>query len=117
MLNAISEKLLAKILSVGAALTTIFIVSGSVTDPVNTPKLVAIGITGFAAIGVLYSAGIAKYLKANKLSMFLATFFVLSMLLWLFSLITTIKKRMVIKIVMTLGYLKRLIACVNPFAI
>ena len=85
MLNAISEKLLAKILSIGAAVTTILIVSGSVTDPVNTPKLVAIGITGFAALGVLYSTGIANYFKTNKVPVFLTSFFILSMLLSLLS--------------------------------
>lgn len=56
MLNSINEKLLSKIIAVGAAFTTIFLVSGSVTDPVNVTKLVALGVFSFAAIGVLLSS-------------------------------------------------------------
>lgn len=78
MINAISEKLLAKILSVGAALTTILIVSGSVTDPVNAPKLVAIGVTGFAAFGVLLVSGFRDFAKNNKWVLALVGAFVLA---------------------------------------
>ena len=85
MLNAISEKFMAKILSIGSALTTIVIVSGSVTDPVNTPKLVAIGITGCAALGVLFASGIHIFFKLNKLEVLLGGLFVFSMLITLIS--------------------------------
>ena len=53
MLNKAEEKLLSKIVGFGAAFTTIFIISGSVTDPVNVTKLVSLGVTSFAALGVL----------------------------------------------------------------
>lgn len=53
MLSLYAEKLLAKILSYGSALTTILVVSKTVTDPVNAPKLVSLGIVGASAIGVL----------------------------------------------------------------
>ena len=53
MLNSAQEKLLSKVVAFGAAFTTIFIISGSVTDPVNVPKLVSLGVTSFAALGVL----------------------------------------------------------------
>jgi hypothetical protein len=53
MLNTAEEKLLSKIVGFGAAFTTIFIISGSVTDPVNVTKLVSLGLTSFAALGVL----------------------------------------------------------------
>ncbi|CAN2171223.1 hypothetical protein MCETOYE15_00057 [Candidatus Nanopelagicaceae bacterium] len=85
MPNATNEKLIAKILSIGAAFTTIFIVSGSVTDPVNAPKLVVIGVTGCAAIGVLLSAGIRAYLKLNKMAVLLGSLFLLSMILAVFA--------------------------------
>ena len=85
MLNAINEKLIAKILSIGAAFTTIFIVSGSVTDPVNAPKLVAIGVTGFAAVGVLLAAEVPAYLKLNKIAVSLGGLFLFSMLFSVFS--------------------------------
>jgi len=85
MLNAINEKLIAKILSVGAALTTILIISGSVTDPVNAPKLVAIGVTGFAALGVLLSAGVLTTFRLNKVLVLMGVGFVSSMLIAVFS--------------------------------
>jgi len=80
MLNAINEKLIAKILSAGAALTTILIISGSVTDPVNTPKFVAIGVTGFAAVGVLLLAGVRKFFQEYKLLLVIVGLFIGSML-------------------------------------
>jgi hypothetical protein len=80
MLNAITEKLIAKILSIGAALTTILIISGSVTDPVNTPKFVAIGVTGFAAAGILLLAGVRKFFQEYKLVLVIVGLFIGSML-------------------------------------
>jgi hypothetical protein len=71
-----SEKLIAKILSMGAALTTILVISGSVTDPVNTPKFVAIGVTGFAALGVLLYSGTQKFLKERKLVLLMVLLFI-----------------------------------------
>jgi len=79
MLNAITEKLLAKILSAGATLTTILIISGSVTDPVNAPKFVAIGMTGLAALGVLLYSGGRSLLREYKLVLFLVCLFISSM--------------------------------------
>ncbi len=48
-----SEKFVSKALSYGAALTTIVVVSGSVTDPVNAPKMLILGITGFSVLTLL----------------------------------------------------------------
>jgi hypothetical protein len=85
MSTANSEKLITRILSVGAALTTILIISGSVTDPVNTPKFVAIGISGLAALGVLISSAVRNLIRDNKLVLIVVTLFVGSMLLAIFS--------------------------------
>ncbi|CAN2171526.1 hypothetical protein MCERE155_00059 [Candidatus Nanopelagicaceae bacterium] len=85
MFDVMHEKLIAKILSLGTALTTILVVSGSVTDPVNTPKLVAIGVMGFAAVGVLMSSGVANYLREFKLEVLLAALFLASMLVAVFA--------------------------------
>jgi len=85
MLNAMSEKLIAKILSVGAALTTIIIVSGSVTDPVNAPKFVVIGITALTALGVLVSSGVRKLLGEYKLVLMILFLFVGCMFIAIFS--------------------------------
>jgi hypothetical protein len=85
MLEAISEKLLTKILSVGAALTTVLVISGSVTDPVNAPKLLAIGVTALAALCVLLSSGIRNYLTQYKLALLAVGLFVISMTVSVFS--------------------------------
>lgn len=79
MLNATSEKLLSKILSVGAALVTILVISESVTDPVNAPKLTALGIVAFAALGVVVFSGVGNLAKSYKEILALCGFFVLSM--------------------------------------
>lgn len=85
MRDALSEKLIARILSVGAALTTIFIVSDSVTDPVNAPKLVVLGITGAAAASILFSRGVLSYIKDNKPAVLLSGLFLSSMVIAVFS--------------------------------
>jgi hypothetical protein len=85
MSTAISEKLITKILSIGAALTTILIISGSVTDPVNTPKFVAIGVTGLAALGVLFYSGERNLLKEYKLVFLMVFLFISSMIIALIS--------------------------------
>ena len=80
MTIAVSEKLVTKILSIGAALTTILIISGSVTDPVNTPKFVAIGVTGFAALGALLYSGNQILLREHKLVLLIVLIFISSMI-------------------------------------
>ncbi len=53
MLTIYAEKTLAKILGYGAALTAVLVISNTVTDPVNTPKLVSLGVVGAAAFGIV----------------------------------------------------------------
>jgi hypothetical protein len=64
MLSSQSEKLLAKILGYGAAFAAIFVVTSGVTDPVNAPKLLAIGVVSTAALGILFSNSL-KLLLSN----------------------------------------------------
>jgi len=59
----LDEKLLARILAIGAAFTTIFIVSGSVTDPVNVPKMLSLGVVSCAAIALVLSSQLIARLK------------------------------------------------------
>ena len=73
------EPLTSKILSIGAALTTILVISGSVTDPVNAPKLVVIGVMGAAALAVAFSTGIKEFYRHNKLEIVFSLFFIFSM--------------------------------------
>jgi hypothetical protein len=79
MSNVISERLIARILSIGAAVTTILIFSGSVTDPVNAPKLVAIGITGVSVLGVLLSTPARNLLREFKPALLSVSLFIISM--------------------------------------
>lgn len=83
--SVINEKLITKILSIGAGLTTILIVSGSVTDPVNTPKFVTIGVIGFASLGVLLFSGARKFLHEYKLVLLMISLFIIAMIVALIS--------------------------------
>ena len=55
MLTTAQESALARVFYIGAPLVTLFIIDGSVTDPVNTPKLFVLGIVAFSALGVVLS--------------------------------------------------------------
>jgi len=56
MLSNYSEKILAKILGYGSALITLLVLSSSVTDPVNAPKLAALGAVALGAFGVVIAS-------------------------------------------------------------
>ena len=74
---ALTEKFLAKLLGFTGAFTTLILVSGSVTDPVNTPKMVAIGIFGFSALSIVLLTNLKKTLYSNKLMLFNTILFLL----------------------------------------
>jgi hypothetical protein len=75
MLTNSVEKTLSKLIAVGAAFTTVFLISGSVTDPVNVPKLLSLGVTAFAAIGVIFSDSFVQLVKSSKTIWFLGLLF------------------------------------------
>ena len=56
MLTIAQEKVLARILGFGAPLVTVFLINGSVTDPVNTPKFFVLGVVGLGALGAVIQA-------------------------------------------------------------
>jgi hypothetical protein len=66
MLNSANEAALSRVIAVGTAFTTIFVISGSVTDPVNVPKLLSLGITSTAAFGILLSSYNMRIFKSYK---------------------------------------------------
>lgn len=76
MLTSYAEKTLATILSYGAAITTVIVISNTVTDPVNAPKLVSLGVVGAAALGVL----LATWGRARNRSIMTSGLFVLMFL-------------------------------------
>lgn len=75
MLSTYAEKILAKILSYGAALTAVLVISNSVTDPVNTPKLVSLGVVGAAALGIVLATWPKGQGRSFRIAALLAFFF------------------------------------------
>lgn len=78
MLNTASEKTLSNLLMVGSAFVAIFVAWGSVTDPVNVTKLLALGAVAGAGIAIAISFGARRIWASHKivlvaLIIFLAT--------------------------------------------
>ena len=67
MLTTSSEKSLARFIAFGAFLTTIIVIWGSVTDPVNTPKLFILGATAFAAGAIAFAMGAKELWRSSRL--------------------------------------------------
>ncbi len=64
MLTSATEKLLAKVIAIGSGFTTIFVVSGSVTDPVNVTKLLSLGVASSIAFGLLISQNLGRTVRS-----------------------------------------------------
>ena len=80
MHNAIIEKSLGNLLAVGMFFTTIFLVSGSVTDPVNVPKLLSLGIFVCSGFALLISTDLRNRLFSGKLLLTTSLLFLLATL-------------------------------------
>jgi len=78
MQSDLTEDFLAKLLAFAGAITTIFLISGSVTDPVNAPKMVALGVFGGAAIATVISSRLRKVLSTHKILLVLVLMFFVS---------------------------------------
>jgi len=70
MLNLSSEKSLARFIAFGAAFTSIFVLWGSVTDPVNSPKLFILGACAFAAGAIAFLLGFKEIWRSSRLWLF-----------------------------------------------
>lgn len=55
MLGILQQKSLTKILSLGLFLVSVTVVTGGLTDPVNAPKLLLLGVFAMAILGMLIS--------------------------------------------------------------
>ncbi len=64
MFNKPAEKTSALLILIGAPLTTLFLITDTVTDPVNAPKLLIAGGLGFALIFVFLGFNLASNFKA-----------------------------------------------------
>jgi O-antigen ligase len=67
MLTLSSEKSLARFISFGAFLTTVVVIWGQVTDPVNTPKLFILGSSAFAAGAIALVTGVKELWRSSRL--------------------------------------------------
>jgi len=78
MHNRMLDKLMSRVLGVGASFTLIFVISNSVTDPVNAPKLLVLGVMAFASFSILAVSNLDLVIRENKF---------VSALLFMFSII------------------------------
>ena len=67
MLTLSSEKSLARFIAFGAFLTTVFVLWGSITDPVNSPKLFILGSFAFAAGAIAFAIGYKELWRSSRL--------------------------------------------------
>ena len=75
-MNALTDKYVGKLLAYGSFLTTILVVSGVVTDPVNTPKFLIIGILGCSTFAIFLTSNMKRTFYEDKLLLALIIFFV-----------------------------------------
>ena len=75
MLNNATEKTLSNILMLGSSFISIFVLWGSVTDPVNVTKLLALGGVAGAAVAIVISFGLPKLWAAHKVVLILLLIF------------------------------------------
>ncbi len=73
------EKFHSKLLAFSGALISLILVSGSVTDPVNTPKMVALGVFSCATIATVATTKLRTLLKTHKVLISLAFTFIFFM--------------------------------------
>jgi O-antigen ligase len=66
MINHVAERTIARILGIGSALIAVVVVTGSVTDPVNVPKLFALGGVAVGAFAVVLSFGVKALWSSSK---------------------------------------------------
>jgi O-antigen ligase len=83
MLNSTIEKTLIKLLAIGSAFITVFIVVGPVADPVNVSKFLVAGVLSFGVAALLIRSGLDSQIKNNKL-------FVGSLVLFLLTSISSV---------------------------
>lgn len=80
MFNKAAEKTTAVALLIGAPLTTLFLMTGSVTDPVNATKLFIVGGLGFALISLILGFQMRETVKHFKVYLIFSILFLLAAL-------------------------------------
>ena len=78
MLNVKYEQTVSKLLYLGIPLTSLFLITGSVTDPVNATKLLILGGVGFACLLLFLTRGFPFVWRAHGLAVVFAVLFLLA---------------------------------------
>lgn len=76
MKSAQFENTMAKLLAIGVPLVTVFILTGSVTDPVNMTKLLMLGGVGFSALTLFALRGFRLGATSSKTAILVTAAFV-----------------------------------------
>jgi len=80
------EVSLGRLLAIGVPATSLIVLTGTVTDPVNQTKFLFLGAIGFAALALVLLRGSRELWSSSKAVLILSSFFVLfSMLSVIFS--------------------------------
>jgi hypothetical protein len=77
MLKNSYESTMARLLFIGVPFTSLFLLTGSVTDPVNVTKFLALGGVGFAALTLFIVRGFKNGMSGSKSAISLAGLFFL----------------------------------------
>lgn len=75
-----TEKTITTFLQYGAIFSTVFLLSKTVTDPVNAPKMAAVGGLGFAALAIVIFRGWKRVYADSKIFLIIIALFILAML-------------------------------------
>ena len=78
MIASASEQTLAKVLGLGSAFIAVFVITGTVTDPVNVPKLMVLGGVALAAITVAVGRGWRLLFQEARSALVLSALFLLA---------------------------------------
>jgi len=78
MLNPIAEKTSARILAIGASAITLFLFTGSITDPVNETKLFFLGAVAVSAFAVTLFFGANMFKRDARVLIIVGALFLVS---------------------------------------
>lgn len=78
MLNTSVEKTISWFLFLGVPFTTLFLVTDSVTDPVNVTKLFAAGCVGFGVFFIVLTYGLRELWKTSRIFLLVSCLFLLA---------------------------------------
>lgn len=80
MLNKSVEKTISLFLLIGVPFTSLFLITDSVTDPVNVTKLFAAGAVGFGVFAIAITYGARQMWESSKALVIAAVLFILASL-------------------------------------